>query len=738
MKTRLSTRHILQAIGIISLFCSPARSHAETFGLFDYSVVANSITITGYSKDAEGTVEIPDEIDGMPVVNIGSQAFQYCDGLTEISIPSTVVSIGLQAFRGCDGLMVMDIPDSVVNIGSGAFSDCIGMKSITLPSNISAIESNSFLGCSSLASVSIPSTVVSIGEDAFKNCRSLRDVIIPDSIATIGSDAFSDCISFRRINIPNSVIFIGFGAFSYCSNLESITVEMENPRYTSEDGILFSKSKELIYQYPAAKGGNYDIPQGTTRIAESAFGGCRNVAAIRIPSSVITIDWRAFMDCTSITEILIPQNVEFIGLYNFSGCDSLQSILVDSGNSQYGSVEGVLFDAVRNSLIRVPPGKSGVYTVPKSVSSIERNAFAGCSEMEIIEFEYPSRVTSIDAYAFYECVGLESIIIPEGVTNIAQYCFSRSGLVKVVLGAETKSIERSAFSGCQNLGEIFIPERVTSIGDGAFYNCTNLSSTKFSSSITTIGALAFAGCTSLTSVKLPKGIGSAKGGLGHGVFSRCSNLSEMELPNGIKLINDSAFRGCVSLTRMVIPESVTTIREQAFQDCIGLESLYFLGQAPRTVDPEAFDNTSPEFVIHYLSGSSGFTFPLWRGYPTTVIDEQSHPAAHWLLSHGYDFDTDLDTPFGNSGVSVRFGYALNLDPDAILQSMPSPVLWADMLAMNFYAGRPEIHYVVQYSEDLETWSSDGVSLSEIGDDGFRTASVDRNSAPRFMRLLISE
>jgi len=92
-------------------------------------------------------VRIPPQIQGMPVV-----------------------AIGIDAFRG-GGLTSVTIPNGVTHIGSGAFSSCRN------------------IGNNKLASVIIPDSVVYIGRWAFAS-NHLSSVVIPDSVTHIGDEAF--------------------------------------------------------------------------------------------------------------------------------------------------------------------------------------------------------------------------------------------------------------------------------------------------------------------------------------------------------------------------------------------------------------------------------------------------------------------------------------------------------------------------------------------------------------------
>ena len=107
------------------------------------------------------------------------------------------------------------------------------------------------------------------------------------------------------------------------------------------------------------------IPSGVTTIGQSSFSGCIGLMSITIPDSVTSIGGAAFEGCTSLTSVTIPSSVTSVGGGAFGGCTSMTAITVDANNSTYGSVDGVLFNKSRTTLVECPGGKTGTYTIPQ-------------------------------------------------------------------------------------------------------------------------------------------------------------------------------------------------------------------------------------------------------------------------------------------------------------------------------------------------------------------------------------
>ena len=330
-----------------------------------------------------------------------------------------------------------------------------------------------------LISVTIPNSMTSIGSCAFQSCASLTNVTIPNSVTSIGFGAFSGC-RLTKITIPQSVTNIGDVAFSSCVTLEAITVDSLNPVYRSVDGVLINKSQATLIKCPGGKAGSYTVPNGVTTIGDTAFSESTLLTSVTLPDSVTKIQWHAFMSCTALTNVMIGKNVTSIGgdsgWLTFKDCPSLTGITVDALNPVYRSVDGVLIDKSKTTLIKCPEGKAGSYPVPNNVTKIEAHAFSGSTHLTSVTI--PDSVNSIEDNAFESCVGLAS----------------------VTMGKNVKSIGNSAFASCTNLTSITIPDNVAAIGEGAFYSCSSLTNVMIGKNVTRIGKAAFSSCSSLLAI----------------------------------------------------------------------------------------------------------------------------------------------------------------------------------------------------------------------------------------------
>ena len=314
---------------------------------------------------------------------------------------------------------------------------------------VTSIGDSAFYGCDGLTSVTIGDGVTTIGDGVFGWCSSLTSITIPDGVTSIGDYAFSSCSGLESITIPDSVISIGDGVFGGCSGLTNIFVDPQNPVYHSTGShLIATKSKSLI-------------------------AVCRG-SMIPTDGSVTSIGADTFMACIWLESIIIPDSVTFIGEAAFGGCSRLTNISVDPQNPVYHSAGNCLIETESKTLI------------------------VGCGASVI-----PSdgSVTSIGAWAFWDCCSLTSIVIPDSVTSIGESAFAAcESLESVMISDGVTEIGGSAFAWCDSLTSITIPNSVTSIDEGVFYGCDSLTSVAIPDSVTSIGDSAFFGCDSLTTV----------------------------------------------------------------------------------------------------------------------------------------------------------------------------------------------------------------------------------------------
>lgn len=263
MAAVLSFSIVCGAVPFNNAFINASAVYAEedaeytegTYGPLSYTNYGDYIEISRCEPYAI-EVEIPSEIDGVPVTTIGDGAFygEQTSGigavgkmqLTSITIPDSIVKIDAYAFTGCLYLTSITIPDSVISIGVAAFADCPSLTNVTIPDHHISVEENTFSdtpwlenqrsknplvivnnmvidGVTCEGDITIPNGVTSIWGGAFESNDGLTSITIPDSVTIIDNYAFTNCESLESVIVPSSVSYIGWGAF-FGKNINNITI----------------------------------------------------------------------------------------------------------------------------------------------------------------------------------------------------------------------------------------------------------------------------------------------------------------------------------------------------------------------------------------------------------------------------------------------------------------------------------------------------------------------------------
>lgn len=421
---------------------------------------------------------------GNNVVKIGVSAFASCNELTEIELPASVTSIGNYAFLSTaenlekievaagnsvyksDGNCLIEIatdnliagcknsviPEGVVSIGAGAFTGCAALKEIAIPSSVTSIEYHAFDGCENLNTVHIKDLAawckIQFGEYAYPftsnsyfsyfdeetyqrihrethlvlNGEEITDLEIPHEVTSIAEDAFKNCTGLKSVTVGSGVTSIGSGAFTGCDGLETV---------------FFEGDSQL------------------TEIESSVFSGCSGLTAINIPEKVTSIGYRAFAGCSGLTEITIPEKVTSIGVYMnisaFEECSGLHTVIWNAENCIEEYTYYTFF------------GCPSITTVKfgANVKAIPVEAFSALSELNCIEVAAGNTVYKSEQNCLIEIetnallLGCKTSIIPEGVTSIGKFAFSRcSGLTEITIPSSVTSIGMNAFIGCDGLEKV--------------------------------------------------------------------------------------------------------------------------------------------------------------------------------------------------------------------------------------------------------------------------------------------
>lgn len=229
-----------------------------------------------------------------------------------------------------------------------------------------------------------------------------------------------------------------------------------------------------------------------------------------------------------------------------------------------------------------------------NVKSIDYAALYSCESLESVVI--PESVTNIGEYAFASCSSLLSVKIPDNVASIGSYTFDDcSSLSSVELPKNMAYIGNNVFRGCINLKEVVLPNGVDSIRRSSFNGCTSLGKVELGESVCVIDSFAFYNCSSMKKIALPNSVLR----INYAAFNGCEALEKVDFGESLKVVDSYAFNKCSSLTEIILPSSVTRVNYAAFNGCEALGRID-IGSGTEFIDSFAFTHKSGYYATEVI------------------------------------------------------------------------------------------------------------------------------------------
>lgn len=384
-------------------------------------------------------------------------------------IPDTVTEIGDEAFYDFRGEEI-HMGSSVQTIGRDAFARCDNLETILLPASVSAISTLAFCD-SGLKTVYCEGSAPTFGHCIFPEFPDKATLYCKEDIdgwRTLASDEWNSYLLKEMLglgecgkNDADQLIWTldpdGTLNISGSWQMKDYSANNRAPWYDLRD-----KIKTVTFGAEVAT------------VGDEAFADCSSLRQIVFSDIMEELGSCAFDRCTSLQEITIPKNVDSIAAYTFADCSSLRQISVSSGNAEYTSVDGVLFNKDQTKLYCYPAGKTDTsyYAIPGSVTSIYSGAFSSCASLTRVDIS--AKVTSIDFQSFYECEALKEVHIPASVTTIANDSFANCRSLNAVYfeGNAPSACSAAAFNNCASSFTIYYNPGTTGWTDSSAYDAS--------------------------------------------------------------------------------------------------------------------------------------------------------------------------------------------------------------------------------------------------------------------------
>ena len=520
------------------------------------------------------------------VTSIGDSAFSGCSNLTSITIPNGVTSIESYAFSYCSNLTSVTIPDSVTSIGDRAFYDCSSLESVTIPDSVTSIGNSAFRDCSSLEAVYYAGTeaqwkAIDIcannapliqAERCYRHTHQyISERVVPPTCTnrgyTVHTCAYGDTMrdtyvsslgvshthgssdsgivtsptctvqgyttyictrcgdSYEDDAVPALGHDYVYGACTRCGKYEPIATgecgssggslkwelgrdgvltisgsgPMKNYRYEQmvdeDECIIIDDTAKRGWAPYLSKVKSVVIEEGVTSIGTSAFAGCCELTSVTIPRSVKSIGnsapiansvdnalcWSPFAGCSNIRELHIASVGSWAEVYTTSTVYSSHNAMKGGNYNEGHFSSGPLMASSGTVDLYVGDQLVTDIDIPDGISKIPDYAFSRCN---IRSVTIPDSVKEIGRYAFYNCGSLTEINYnARAVENsgVGIDVFSNSGAsdsgIKVTFGVDVKKIPGNLFKNTSKLDSpkisaLVFAGNVPQIDNFAFANVT--------------------------------------------------------------------------------------------------------------------------------------------------------------------------------------------------------------------------------------------------------------------------
>lgn len=471
--------------------------------MFEFEKIDGIVTLAKYIGDEEKVI-VPETYEGEPVIAIGNRVF-------EKAIMTSIV-----------------LPDTIEVFGNSAFIACRNLVDINMPANLKIVKHNVFLGCESIVEITFPIGVEKIGPSCFCGCYALTRVFAENENAVLGKDALNGTGKIEEVS------FHLIKTLDFHNQSEFVLKFIENwsniEQYKKD--VILSLLKKKVLQYYLFSSGKahviyflfdnkfkpniedtdkcleYYIKVGDTEntailldYKNKSFTK-EKVVAIKERKDLIEIGLEA-MTYSEFRKVWVCSKKDGkITVSGYKGCKIEETIpfevegipitfLACNSQNDYRPIEILNIEADIESIgvNCFSWSKLTKINLPDTLVSIGNGGFSQC--VSLTEIILPKNLTSIGTAGFH-CCDFESIVIPEGVKEVAKETFRFCHNLKDVILPETiEFIGIRAFNGCTKLEEIIIPSSVKEIANEAFFECRVLKKVTFLGDMPKLGKNVF-------------------------------------------------------------------------------------------------------------------------------------------------------------------------------------------------------------------------------------------------------
>ena len=372
------------------------------------------------------------------------------------------------------------IKDGVTSLPEEAFAGCLKLKEISIADSVKSIGACAFMQ-TDLREITIPNSVKKLGNSVLSSCKKLTKVKMPGNVKIIyGSDEYFPVFQFdvdspvKTIELTSS---LNLEIFMYLS-AENIVVSKNDPKYTSIDGLLYTKDGKSLVRIPNLRK-KAVIADGCEEFCTTAvewagdddgdpYMGCEDLKTIVLPESIRTINTKIHLTRWGTSSYAEEHHTDKTDYISFTIANKNMpweqvSLLHKKFNTPYetlqkevpavfgpGAEQGFITPKDGTVLLKYV-GKDDNVCIPQEITKIEKNAFASSTLKNVV---FPEGLEKIGENAFANCKKLTKVTIPKSVDIIDQDAFSKcKNLKKITFKGTPSDISPYAFDGTAVVSE---------------------------------------------------------------------------------------------------------------------------------------------------------------------------------------------------------------------------------------------------------------------------------------------
>lgn len=421
-------------------------------------------------------------------------------------------------------------------------------------------------------------------------------------VTAIANDAFRGCAEIENLFVPASVETIGSNAFSSCISLKECILALTTKEIGNR---AFFGCTSLVA-----------LSTNAEQIGTEAFAGCISLSAAYLGAPLKNIEPGAFMGCTALTNIDIPHTVERIGGLPgylghqgvFEDCLSLMAVTFSYNLSDKKPRLKRIDDNTFKNCINLQR-----LDLPYGVTNIGNDAFLRCTSLKHLEWGGPQEISV--GRNDLTGVPLSRIVYHGNVRLYDARDFQKLEFLKEVrYDTYATEVQGGIYKNLSTLKEVHL-DNVTKINSSAFMNCTGLRELALSPELEEIGNYAFANCISLENIQTPANVTR----IGEYSFYGCRNLQKLTLNENLQRIYACAFKGCHALKEITIPMSVNYFTGTALDSCTNLTSITIGG--PETLSTSRIAQHSPVESLTLRGNITGSQFKHLKSLKKVIFSD---------------------------------------------------------------------------------------------------------------------